>query len=101
MKVTDIDIRDLSWDARTECFRAAVSMAMLPQDGQPPRRVNFISQSHRAQDCPSSLITYDLVTHALTQARAMPGFRRGEERISVDIMTAVPPPPFPARAATG
>lgn len=101
MKVTDIDIRDLRWDERTECFRAAVSMAMLPADGTQTKRVNFICQSHRANDCPSSLVTYDLVTHALDQARAMPGFRRGEERISVDIANAVGPLPFMRRAATG
>ncbi|MEC7762774.1 MAG: hypothetical protein VX874_12790 [Pseudomonadota bacterium] len=101
MKVTDIDIRDLRWDDRTKCFRAAVSMAMLPAGGTRPKHVNFICQSHRANDCPSSLITYDLVTHALDQARAMPGFRRGEEQISVDITTAVGRIPFMSRAATG
>lgn len=97
MKVTDIDIRDLRWDDRTKCFRAAVSMAMLPDGGARQRHVNFICQSHRAHDCPSSLITYDLVTHALDQARAMPGFRRGEEQISVDIMSAVGRLPFSPR----
>lgn len=101
MKVTDIDIRDLRWDDRTKCFRAAVSMAMMPAGGSYAKQVNFICQSHRANDCPSSLITYDLVTHALEQARAMPGFRRGEEQISVEITTAVGRLPYMARAAAG
>lgn len=100
MKVTDIDIRDLKWDETPGCFRASVSMMMEPSDGHPPRRVNFICQSHRAHDCPSSLITYDMVTHALDQARQMPGFRRGEEQISVDISTALTPLPYFTRAAS-
>jgi hypothetical protein len=100
MKVTNIDIRDLHWDDRAGCFRGAVSMTMIPARDGPPRNVNFICQAHRAQDCPSSLITYDFVTHALDQARAMPGFRRGEEQISVDIASAVGRLPLSARAAS-
>ncbi|WP_298500802.1 hypothetical protein [uncultured Maritimibacter sp.] len=95
MKVTDIDIRDLRYDKRTACFRGAVSMCM-ETPGQAPKRVNFICQSYRDEDAPSSLITYDFVTHALDQARAMPGFRRGEEQIDVDIATRVSAIPFRA-----
>lgn len=101
MKVTDIDIRDLTWDERTKCFRASVSMAMIPGGAERARNVNFVCQSFRAHDCPSSLITYDLVTHALDQARAVPGFRRGEEEIHVDISTAVNRLPFGLQKAAG
>ncbi|WP_292022823.1 hypothetical protein [Maritimibacter sp. UBA3975] len=100
MKVTNIDIRDLNWDDRTRCFRGSVSMTMIPGHDGRPRNVNFICQAHRAPDCPSSLITYDFVTHALEQARAMPGFRRGEEQISVDITSAVGRLPLSPRAAS-
>lgn len=99
MKVTDIDLRDLKYDDVRGCFRASVSMTMEPADGSTAKRVNFICQSHRDADCPSSLITYDMVTHALDQARQMPGFRRGEEQIAVDISTAVTPMPFVARVS--
>ncbi|MGH1370130.1 MAG: hypothetical protein ACRBCL_16075 [Maritimibacter sp.] len=91
MRVTNIDIRDLDWDARDACYRGSVSMLMIPQGTEKPMRVNYICRSFREQDCPSSLITYDLVSHALTQARQMPGFRRGERNIEVDISTAVTP----------
>lgn len=104
MKVTDIDIRDLQWDDRQGCFRASVSMMMDPGAGARARRVNFICQSARDQDCPSSLVTYDLVAHALGQARQMPGFRRGEREISVDIASPVAPLPFarpPTQSAAG
>lgn len=91
MKVTNIDIRDLSWDDRNSCYRGSVSMMMEPSDGGEPSRANYICVSLREKNCPSSLITYDLVSHALTQARQMPGYRRGESNIEVDISTAVTP----------
>lgn len=99
MKVTDINLRDLQYDGQRACFRASVSMTMEASDDARPKRVNFICQSHREPDCPSSLITYDMVTHALEQAGQMPGFRRGEEQISVDISSAVTPRPAITRAS--
>ena len=98
MKVTDIDIQDLTRDEARGCFRAAVSMTLRHADSDSKEQVNFICRSARAADCPSSLITYDLVTHALEQARAMPGFRRGEEQISVEITAALDRLPLAARA---
>lgn len=100
MKVTDIDIRNLTRDRRHGCFRGAVSMIMEPADGSAPRRVNFICQSDRDDDCPASLVTYDMVTHALEQARRMPGFRRGEEEITVEIASTIAPLPYNPRART-
>jgi len=98
MKVTDIDIRNLARDRRHGCFRGAVSMTMEPADGSAPRRVNFICQSDRGDDSPASLVTYDMVTHALDQARRMPGFRRGEEEITVEIASTLAPLPFHSRS---
>lgn len=91
MKVTNIDIRDLSWDAQNGCYRGSVSMFMFPSPTEKPMRVNYICRSFREENCPSSLITYDLVSHALAQARQMPGFRRGESEIEVDISSAMTP----------
>ncbi|MBV7408798.1 hypothetical protein [Maritimibacter sp. DP1N21-5] len=95
MKVSDIDIRELRHEARFGRFLGSVSM-LIDRPGQAPRRVVFICQAHRAEDAPSSLITYDLVTHAIDQARAMPGFRHGEEQIDMDVGARVSTVPIRA-----
>lgn len=97
MRVTDIDIRDLKWDDFAKCFRGSVSMAIVTKEGAMAKQLNYICQSRREFDAPSSLITYDLVTHALEQARTMPGLRKGDDDLHVDITAAVERLPFASR----
>ena len=86
MKVTDIDIDGLRFDGTRH--EALVSMELRSTRGLAPVRVQFVCHSYQPGNCPSTLVTYDLVKDALRQAHRMPGFRRGEQRIEVDVTHA-------------
>lgn len=85
MKVTNIDIADLRFDARAARHEGHVMMELRPSKKGAPMHVHFLCHSDQVEDTPSTLVTYDLVKDALRQAHRMPGFRRGEQKIEVAI----------------
>jgi hypothetical protein len=89
MKVTDIDILDLHFDAAAKRHAAYVSMELCPAlPGAMPVRVQYLCHCGRAERAPATLVVYDLIRDALRQARRMPGFRRGEHVIEVEVSAA-------------
>jgi len=89
MKVTDIDIIGLQYDPGQDRHEGLVSMELRPElDGAEPMNVQFLCHSGLDRGAPDTLITYDLIKDALRQAHRMPGFRRGESRIEVEVSRA-------------
>lgn len=88
MQVTNIDIADLHFSAGAEGHRGYVSMELQPSQDGPPMHMLFLCHAAQPRDCPSAIVTRDLIADALRQAHRMPGFRRGERRIEVDISHA-------------
>lgn len=88
MKVTNIDIADLRFDTRSARHEGHVMMELRPSRDGAPLHVHFVCHSEQIEGSPSTLVTYDLVKDALRQAHRMPGFRRGEQKIEVEISTS-------------
>lgn len=90
MKVTDIDIRGLHYAAGVARYEGHVSMELQHGANEaPPMHLQFLCHADQHEGAPSTLVTYDLIKDALRQARRMPGFRRGEVTIEVDISSAM------------
>lgn len=85
MKITNIDIADLRYDGTTSRHEGHVSMELRPSREGAPMHVHFLCYSDKVESSPSTLVTHDLIKDALRQAHRMPGFRRGERKIEVDI----------------
>lgn len=88
MRVAQIDIVDLHYSLRNHVHKGYVSMELQRGDGRPPVQVQFLCHAQQPADCPTTLVTRDLITDALRQAHRMPGFRRGERTIEVEISSA-------------
>jgi len=85
MQVDDIHIQHRHWDdgpADGAGRHAGLVTFTCPREDR-LRLMQFLCHSARAPDAPEKLIARDLVADALRQARRMPGFRRGEERIDL------------------
>jgi|GEM_PF-2046724 len=85
---TKIDIADLHFSAGAEGYQGYVSIELRPAQDGPPIHLQFLCHAAQPRDCPSAIVTRDLIADALRQAHRMPGFRRGKRRIEVNIAQA-------------
>ena len=83
MQVFDIDIRYFNYDAVAARFQGEVSLRVTPPRGRRTVELDFLCHARQPRNCPTSIVTCSLIADALRQARRMPGFRRGEDRIEV------------------
>lgn len=88
MQVTNIDIFDLHFTGEAKGYRGSVSMELRPTRDGVPMHVQFLCHAAQPRDCPSAIVIRELVSDALRQAHRMPGFRRAERQIKVDISRA-------------
>jgi hypothetical protein len=88
MRVTNIDIVDLHYNGANKRHQGYVSMELHPARTGAPMQVQFLCHAAQPHDCPPSIVTHDLIKDALRQAHRMPGFRRGEQKIEVEISKA-------------
>ncbi|MCI2399810.1 hypothetical protein [Aliiroseovarius subalbicans] len=85
MRVTNIEVSGLHFDGVAHVGH--VSMKICASN-RSDNSLHFLCRVNQPEDCPSTLVLYDLITDALRQARRMPGFRNGEEEIKVDLSQA-------------
>jgi hypothetical protein len=85
MLATHIDVSDIRFDDGLGLYTGRVSMMLQPDRSQRPVNVHYNCTALQPRGCPSSLVVYGLIKDAVRQARRMPGFRRGEQQIEVDI----------------
>lgn len=83
MKVINIDIEHVEFDAQASQFEGHVSLMIAEPNKARTVELHFISRVTHSATCPGSIVTYSLIADALRQARRMPGFRRGEEEIEI------------------
>lgn len=84
--VTGIEISDLHYSRAAGHHLASVSMTMIRTDT--PAHIQLLCQANQPEKCADEIVMQNLIDDALRQARRMPGFRRGERQIRVDVSTA-------------
>lgn len=85
MLATQIDVSGITFNEALGLYSGHVSMLLQPDRAQQPVSVHYSCSTRQPRGCPSSLIVYGLIKDALRQAGRMPGFRRGEHQLEVDI----------------
>lgn len=86
IRVSDVEISDLHFSQDRNRHLAYVSMTIAR--GETATQVQFLCCADQPETAPTAIVSQGLVTDALRQAYRMPGFRRGERRIDVEIATA-------------
>lgn len=86
IRVTEVEISDLHFSPDRNRHLAYVSMTIARDETT--TQAQFHCSADQPETAPTARVTQDLVTDALRQAYRMPGFRRGERRIDVDIAKA-------------
>jgi len=86
VRVTDIEISDLHYSHALGHQLANVSITLIREGVA--AHIHLLCRAARPDDCPEDTVTHDVIDDALRQVRRMPGVRRGERQIDVDISTA-------------
>lgn len=84
MIVNSVDLSEPDFEADTSRHSATVTMKMTGASGA-GFEIAFACHTTQPADCPSTLVLYELIKHAMAQARLLPAFRGPENAISLDL----------------
>lgn len=82
MQARDFSVTDIRFDPAIASFRGNVRMHLT--GGRVPLLVSFVARADRPEDCPRSLVIFDLLKDALRQARDLPPLRKSVRGIEAD-----------------
>ncbi len=84
MNVNKIDLTEPRFEADTSLHKATVTLNVTGASGV-PFELTFSCETAQPQFCPSTLILYGLIKHAMKQAHFLPAFRREDSALKLDL----------------
>ncbi|MEJ2002051.1 MAG: hypothetical protein P8X77_11775 [Maritimibacter sp.] len=79
----DVDITGLRYDCVAARHEGHVALELSASDEADRVHMHFLCHSRLLQDCCPKKLREELIADALRQVGRMPGFRRGERRITL------------------
>ena len=84
MKVNKIDLTEPHFEADTSLHKATVTLNVTGASGV-PFELTFSCETAQPENCPSTLVLYGLIKHAMKQARILPAFRGADSTLTLDL----------------
>ncbi len=84
MKVNKIDLSEPRFEPDTSLHKATVTLNVTGASGV-PFELTFSCETAQPEDCPSTLVLYGLIKHAMKQARILPAFRGSDSELRLDL----------------
>lgn len=84
MIVNKIDLSEPRFEPDTSLHKATVCLGVTGASGV-PFELTFSCETAQAESCPSSLVLYGLIKHAMKQARILPAFRGADSALQLDL----------------
>ena len=84
MKVNKIDLTEPRFEADTSLHKATVCLNVTGASGV-PFELTFSCETAQPENCPSTLVLYGLIKHAMKQAQILPGFRGADSQLQLDL----------------
>ena len=84
MKVNKIDLTEPRFEAETSLHKATVTLNVTGASGV-PFELTFSCETAQPEVCPSTLVLYGLIKHAMKQARILPAVRGAENTLQLDL----------------
>ncbi len=84
MIVNRIDLTEPGFEPETSRHVANVTLNVTGASGI-PFELTFSCYTVQPENCPSTLILYGLIKHAMQQARILPAFRGADSELTLDL----------------